>query len=63
MFCKKDALRNFAKFFFFNKVARLFPVNFMEFLRTPFFIEHVWWLLLTVGSYIVKKTEVLTKEI
>ena len=46
--------------FFLNKVAgfrpatllkkRLlhicFPVNFVKFLRTPFFIEHLWWLLL-----------------
>ena len=45
---------------FFNKVAglrpatllkkrlwhRCFPVNFAIFLRTPFFIEHLWWLLL-----------------
>ena len=45
---------------FFNKVAGLrpatllkkrlwhscFPVNFVKFLRTPFFIEHLWWLLL-----------------
>ena len=45
---------------FFNKVAglrpatllkkrlwhRCFPVNFVKFLRTPFFIEHLWWLLL-----------------
>ena len=39
----------------FNKVAgllkrriehRCFPVNFAKFLRTPFFIEHLWWLLL-----------------
>ena len=46
--------------FFFNKVAglapatllkkrlwhRCFPVNFVKFLRTPFYIEHLWWLLL-----------------
>ena len=41
--------------FFFNKVARLrparpwyrcFPVNFAKFLRTPFYIEHLWWLIL-----------------
>ena len=46
---------------FFNKVAglrpatllkkrlwhRCFPVNFDKFLRTPFFIEHLWWLLLS----------------
>ena len=45
---------------FFNKVAglrpatllkkvlwhRCFPVNFAKFLRTPFIIEHLWWLLL-----------------
>ena len=45
---------------FFNKVAglrpatllkkrhghRCFPVNFVKFIRTPFYIEHVWWLLL-----------------
>ena len=45
---------------FFNKVAGLrpatllkkrlwhwcFPVNFAKFLRTPFYTEHLWWLLL-----------------
>ena len=25
---------------------RCFPVNFVKFLRTTFFIEHLWWLLL-----------------
>ena len=25
---------------------RCFPVNFAKFLRTPFLIEHLWWLLL-----------------
>ena len=25
---------------------RFFPVNFVKFLRTHFFIEHLWWLLL-----------------
>ena len=25
---------------------RCFPVNFAKFLRSPFFIEHLWWLLL-----------------
>ena len=35
----------------FNKVAglrlwhRCFPANFVKFLRPPFFIEHLWWLL------------------
>ena len=27
---------------------RSFPVNFVKFLRTPFFIEHLWWLLLWI---------------
>ena len=45
---------------FFNKVAglrpttllkkrlwhRCFPVDFVKFIRTPFLIEHLWWLLL-----------------
>ena len=29
-----------------------FPMNFTKFLRTPFFIKHLWWLLLSV-SYAV----------
>ena len=60
VFCKKGFLRNFAKFtgkqlcqcLFFNKVAglrlwhRCLPVNFTKVLRTPFFIEHLQWVLL-----------------
>ena len=48
----------------FNKVAGLrsatllkkrlwrkcFPVNFVKFLRTPFFIERLWWLLLNIQN-------------
>ena len=29
---------------------RCFPKNFAKFLRTPFIIEHVWWLLLDLTS-------------
>ena len=29
---------------------RCFPVNFAKFLRSPFFIEHLWWLLLKVTT-------------
>ena len=72
VFCKKDVLKNFAKFtgqhlyqsLFFNKVAvlrpstllkkrpwhRCFPVNFVNFLRTPFYKEHVRWLLLNFSG-------------
>ena len=27
---------------------RCFPMNFAKFLRTPFFTEHLWWLLLNL---------------
>ena len=52
--------KNLCQSLFFNKIAglrpatllkkrlwhRCFPVNFVKFLRTPFHIEHLWWLLL-----------------
>ena len=63
VFYKKSVLRNFAKFtgkqlcqsLFFKKISLLkkrlwrwfYPVNFTKFLRTPFFREHLRWLLLT----------------
>ena len=56
VFCEKDVLRNFAKFtwkhlclsLFIKKetLAQVFSVNFVKFLRTPFSIEHLLWLLL-----------------
>ena len=60
VFCKKDLLRNFAKFTEKHLCQslrartllkkrlwhRCFPVNFAKFLRTPFLIEHLLWLLL-----------------
>ena len=33
---------------------KCFPVNFMKFLRTPFFMEHPWWLLLFMSVVILK---------
>ena len=56
--CKKGVLRNFTKFagkHLFLRPAtllkkrlwhRCFRVNFMKFLRTTLYIEHLWWLLL-----------------
>ena len=29
---------------------RCFPVNFAKFLRTTFFTEHLWWLLLSLSK-------------
>ena len=68
MFCKKDVLENFAKFkgkylchnLFLNKDAVLmpalwdncFPVNFVNFLRTSFFIEHQPRLLKILERYL-----------
>ena len=57
--------KHLCKSLFFNKVAglrpatllkkglwhRCFPVNFAKFLRTPFYIEHLWWLLLDGTPY------------
>ena len=42
----------------FSKVAglkaRCFPLNIAEFLRTSFYIEHLWWpLLIKIGAFIV----------
>ena len=63
MFCKIGVLRNFAKFtgkhlsqsLFFNKVAKepliqVFSCEFEKFLRTTFFIEHLWWHLYQMGT-------------
>ena len=46
---RKFAGKHLCQSLFFNKVAgpRGFPVNFVKFQRTPFYIEHLWWLLLT----------------
>ena len=50
MFFKIGALKSFAKFTGTLLKKRLrntcFPVNFAKFLRTPFFLEHLRWLLL-----------------
>ena len=72
VFCKKGVPRNFTKFtgthlchsLFFNKVPVLRPAsllkkNFAKFLRTTFYIEHVWWLLL---CYWMFNTEVAISE-
>ena len=70
VFCKKGVLRTFAKFTrkylyqsLFNKVFlkkrlwhRRFTVSFVNFLRIPFFTEHLQWLFLwfiLVASIIV----------
>ena len=63
VFCKKGVLRNFTKFTRKHLCLRpatllkkrlwhrYFPVHFVKFLRTPFFMEHLWWLLLTISPY------------
>ena len=39
---------------------RCFPVNLVKFLRTPFLIEHQWWLLLKIVSW--KSLTIYTKN-
>ena len=34
-------------------LAQVFPVDFVKFLRTPFHIEHLWWLLLAIISFLL----------
>ena len=38
---------------------RCFPVNFEKFLRKPFFIEHLWWLLLESSQKLATETAAL----
>ena len=68
--CAKFTEKHLCQSLFFNKVAGLracnfikketlaqcFPVNFAEFLRTPFITEHLWWLFLEIQ---IKSLEVL----
>ena len=46
VFCKKGVLIRPGTAFKKRVWHRCFPVNFVKFLRTPFFVEHFWWLLL-----------------
>ena len=38
---------------------RCFPVNYVKFPRTTFFIEHLWWLLLLNELIIIENGEPL----
>ena len=42
---------------------RYFPVNFGKLLRTPFSIEHCWWLLLTCSKMTLEKPEQCAKHV
>ena len=47
LFCKKGVLRKEPATLLKKRLwHRCFPVNFVKFLRTPFYIKHLWWLLL-----------------
>ena len=46
LFCSKVAGQRSATLFKNRRWQRCFPENFVKFLRTPFYIEHLWWLLL-----------------
>ena len=67
MFYKKSVLKNFAKLtgkhlcqsLFINNfikkeaLAQVLSDEFATFLRTPFFIEHLWWLLLALQTFLI----------
>ena len=59
VFCEKGVLKNFSKSTGNHLSQRLwhrcFPVKFAKFLRAPFFIEHLWWLLLFCPLYLKKR--------
>ena len=67
VFCKKGVLKIFAKFtgkhlcksLFFNKVAGLWPVNFVKFPRTPF-LHNTSGRLLLIVRWSVKASALLT---
>ena len=41
---------------------RCFPVNFAKFLRTPFFTEHLWWVLLGFISWNTFNNQICIKS-
>ena len=61
LFFKIGVRKNFVNFtrkhLFWSLQHRCFPVKFAKFLRTPFFIEHLGWLLLNSISSRVKSME------
>ena len=76
VFCKKGALRNFSQFTgkhlcqsLFFRVAwlktrfwhRCFLMNFVKFLRTHFFIEHLWWLGCASSRYTIQRCTIHAK--
>ena len=53
---KQVPKREFIKTLFKKRLWHsCFPVNFTKFLRTPFLIEHLRWLLLHVGGVVNQK--------
>ena len=56
VFCKKGVLKNFAKFKRKRLCQGLFK-NIFKFLRTPYFIEHLWWLLLHLNTMAQKRKQ------
>ena len=69
VFYKKGALKIFAKFtgkhlcqnHFFNKVPGLRPATLLK-KRLPFFIEHLWWLLLKEAFKVSSKSSLLREN-
>ena len=65
VFCKKAVLKNFANSQGSTcaRVLKKTLVNFAKFLRTPFFIEHLWWLLLSVNGSMEREAGIFYRSL
>ena len=59
MFHKINGLGNFIEK---GSLDSFFTVNFAKFLRTPIFIEHLWWLLLNYFKHFSKILQNLSEN-
>ena len=62
LFCNKVAGPRVATLLKKETLAQCFPVNFAKFLRTTFYIEHLWWLLLSVFTTIAAVSSLLFSQ-
>ena len=56
--CRAEAC-NFIKE---ETLAQVFPMNFAKFLRRPFIVEHLWWLLLEVLTCLIFKLQTIQEQ-
>ena len=62
-FIKKETLARPATLFKKRLWHRCFPVNFVKFLRTSFYLEDLWWQLLSLTTFRVTNTGIIKYSI